>query len=398
MKKVKLSEVCLKITDGSHNPPKGQSSGEYYMLSSRNIQENGITFDSARLLSYEDFEQENKRTDVMPGDVLLTIVGTIGRTFVVPEGIKKFTLQRSVAVLKPDKDKLDSKYLMYTLRTRLKFLEANARGAAQKGIYLNQLKDIDIYLPPLEEQQFIVSKLEDAFIKIDRAIELNDLNIRHANELFENKLDEIMVGYEGWETSTLMDVSMKITDGSHFSPKAVEDGTFPYVTVRDVIDDYIDFENAKRINQTSYEELVKNGCKPEKNDLLFSKDGTVGKVSLVDYDKDFVVLSSLAIIRPNTALIDPSFLKLILKSPRFLKLAIGLKSGAAIRRIILRDLKSIRLRYPKLLEEQKARVYELEKLDEEVRLLKSKLIIKKNYLIALKQSMLRNTISEIAVK
>jgi type I restriction enzyme S subunit len=143
----------------------------------------------------------------------------------------------------------------------------------------------------------------------------------------------------GWETKELEQICDEITDGSHFSPKAIESG-FPYVTVRDIVNDEIDFENCRFVGKRDFDQLVKNGCKPNRDDILFSKDGTVGKVALVDYEKDFVVLSSLAIIRSDNRQVDPTYLKYVMKSPAFLNAAIGKKTGVAIRRIILRDLKS----------------------------------------------------------
>jgi type I restriction enzyme S subunit len=102
-----------------------------------------------------------------------------------------------------------------------------------------------------------------------------------------------------WPTKKLGDVCEKITDGSHFSPVSTEKGK-PYVTVRDISWlGKIDLEHSKRISEESYSEVVRNGCKPEKGDLLYSKDGTVGKLALVHNESDFVVLSSLAILTPS---------------------------------------------------------------------------------------------------
>ena len=86
----------------------------------------------------------------------------------------------------------------------------------------------------------------------------------------------------------LSDVCERITDGSHFSPKTVDEG-FPYITVRDIDKDNINFESCKFVTKEDFSELSKNGCSPKLNDLLFSKDGTVGKVALVSNDVDFVV-------------------------------------------------------------------------------------------------------------
>lgn len=155
-----------------------------------------------------------------------------------------------------------------------------------------------------------------------------------------------------WRTTKLIDVCNQITDGSHFSPKTFDRGLFPYITVRDIENDTIDFTNCKHISNEDYQKLLKNGCKPNKGDLLFSKDGTVGKVSLVDFERNFVVLSSLAIIRPKKEIIDSNFLKYILKSPAFFNEATGMKTGAAIRRIVLKNLKNIKISFPVEISEQ----------------------------------------------
>jgi len=134
-----------------------------------------------------------------------------------------------------------------------------------------------------------------------------------------------------------------------------------HITVKDVNNDEIDFENCKFISKEDYTELVRNGCRPEVSDVLFSKDGTVGKVTLIDYKKDFVILSSLAIIRPNLEIIIPQYLKWALKNPEFLQEAINKKTGVAIRRIILRTLKLLKIKYPINLDEQRKIVIEIEK-------------------------------------
>src|SRR6476620_5039831 len=94
-----LRDVCEKIVDGSHNPPKAINAG-LPMISAKDVFNNKIDFSQPRFISEKEFETENKRTNINSGDVLLTIVATIGRTAVVPKNAPRFTLQRSVAVLK----------------------------------------------------------------------------------------------------------------------------------------------------------------------------------------------------------------------------------------------------------------------------------------------------------
>lgn len=154
---IKLGSLCISISDGSHNPPKGVDYSENLMISSKNISDGLITFDDPRYLSDEEFEAENKRTNVKPGDVLLTIVGAIGRVAVVPDNIGKIALQRSVAVMHPYPEIINSIFLMHMLRELFPVIDAEAHGIAQRGIYLAQVKDLDVICPEIDEQEKFVT-------------------------------------------------------------------------------------------------------------------------------------------------------------------------------------------------------------------------------------------------
>lgn len=165
---------------------------------------------------------------------------------------------------------------------------------------------------------------------------------------------------DGWKWQTFNDVCTKITDGAHASPKTVENG-FPYVTVRDVdYKGYIDTINCKRISKEDFLSLKKGNCLPPVDSVLLSKDGTVGKVAHVtsDYD-EFVVLSSLAIMVPERESLVPEYLKYFLLSPEFQDYAIGSKTGAAIKRIVLRAIKTFNIPLPPKREQKRI----VEKID-----------------------------------
>jgi type I restriction enzyme S subunit len=140
------------------------------MLSARNINDFNVLFDDCRLISDSAFEIENARTQVTPGDVLLTIVGTIGRTAVVSAHHSPFVLQRSVAVLKPRG--ISTHYLAYALDSpeQQQWLKDNAKGTAQKGIYLKTLGTAKIHVAPAAEQTRIVAKLEELLSDLDAGV------------------------------------------------------------------------------------------------------------------------------------------------------------------------------------------------------------------------------------
>ncbi|CAH5430091.1 restriction endonuclease subunit S [Klebsiella pneumoniae] len=162
----RLGVLCKKLTDGSHNPPKDAGNG-YPMLSSQNIQDGYIDIENpSRYVSEDDFEKENARTLVQKNDVLLTIVGSIGRSAVVLDH-KSFVLQRSVAVIATS---LYSHFLsnFFKAITAQNYFIENGKGTAQKGIYLGQLSLMLIPVPALVEQKRISDRLNELMILCDQ--------------------------------------------------------------------------------------------------------------------------------------------------------------------------------------------------------------------------------------
>lgn len=167
IKWLKLSDVSLKITDGMHNLPKDVFPiGDYPIISAQNVNNGLITTTTNKYVNEATFVSENKRTNLTNGDVLLTIVGAIGRIAIVENDLKALC-QRSLCVIKPNYSIICSKYLKFVLESTpvQNYIIKNAHGAAQKGLYLKQVSDICIPVPSLEEQERIVSIL-DRFDKL----------------------------------------------------------------------------------------------------------------------------------------------------------------------------------------------------------------------------------------
>jgi type I restriction enzyme, S subunit len=135
-----------------------------------------------------------------------------------------------------------------------------------------------------------------------------------------------------WEMDRLKRVSTRVTDGAHISPD-ISSPDFPFVSTVDISGGRIDFNGCLRTTEDCYDYLVHTGCQPHKDDLLFSKDGTVGRTAVVDTEGEFVVASSLVIISPQLTKLKSKFLDYWLNNT-FLQQHILLQmSGAALRRI-----------------------------------------------------------------
>lgn len=145
----------------------------------------------------------------------------------------------------------------------------------------------------------------------------------------------------------LYKMTTKITDGSHYSPISDSLFTQKYVTVKD-LDHFgnINLENCLTISEEEFTKLVKTGCQPRIGDVLFSKDGTVGKTYTVLNDNNFVTLSSLAIITPNQTVILSKYLEFILRVDFILTLIRRVMGGSALQRIILQNISNLKLPVP----------------------------------------------------
>lgn len=345
----KLGEVCIQITDGSHNPPSGVEQSEYLMLSSKNIDDDFITLDSPRFLSHSDYIAENKRTTVSEGDLLMTIVGTIGRVAIVPEELKGICLQRSVAVIKPEREVVNNRYLMYQLQNMRPFLEKEARGVAQKGIYLKQVSQLDIKLPELEHQMQIVKVLDKAskliFLRRQQLAKLDELVKARFVEMFGEPSSNPM----GWLQTTVSAECYYIKDGPHKSLTDVgmENG-YPFISVRNIVNGYIDFSTAKYISEADYKDAIKKCC-PEKGDILYSKGGTTGIAKLVDIDIKFANWVHLAVLKFNHNEFNGSFFEKMLNCDYCYKQSQMLTKGIANRDLVLSAMAQIKIYKPPIL-------------------------------------------------
>lgn len=322
----KLGEVCKKITDGSHNPPKGIEHSEYRMISSQNIFDDEIRIDSdnVRYLTEKDFVTEDKRTTLCAGIVLLTIVGTIGRACVISGNEGKITLQRSVAALSP-KDEVLPRYLMYCLIGKRCELNNESHGIAQKGIYLKQLSSLQIPLPPLSIQHSIVSELDE----INNLLTLKRKELetydKLAQSLFYEMFGDPVENEKGWEVKKFGEICDRISNG--YNAKLEED-TYKsegimYFRCQNVWRNHFDYSDLVYIDEQTNQMMKSSSLKH--NDFLITKIGRIntensslGRVSLYEGEDDKANLSgNLCFARLKNGCAIHRFILYILISNQF---------------------------------------------------------------------------------
>lgn len=150
---ISLSDLCLIITDGTHQSPKFQHEGIPFILVS-NLSKNTVTYDTDKFISAETYKELYKRTPIEIGDILLSTVGSYGHPAVVVED-RKFLFQRHIAYLKPKSDILNSYYMHGALLSPgcQRQIEEKVKGIAQKTLNLSEIRKIRIPVPSLDLQK-----------------------------------------------------------------------------------------------------------------------------------------------------------------------------------------------------------------------------------------------------
>ena len=172
-----------------------------------------------------------------------------------------------------------------------------------------------------------------------------------------------------WKETTLGEISLKITDGAHHSPKEFDCGK-PMFSVKNMRDQGFDYNGVKTISDEDFVKLVNSGCQPQKDDILIAKDGSVMKhVFRVKGAIDYVLLSSIAIVRPDKSKVNPSYLVYAIKDPSTTDLILNnFVGGSGVPRIVLKDFKKVDLTIPSL-DTQKSIASILSSLDDKIDLL-----------------------------
>ena len=206
-----MEAVLSLLKDGTHGTHQDAEEGPY-LLSAKNIKNGQIIIDdsSDRKISEDEFNQIHTKFTLENGDILLTIVGSIGESAIL-ESAGKFTFQRSVAFLRPSEE-MTSRFLKTEIESVQFQKELNDRKSqsAQPGVYLGDLSKIPIYITSKEEQK----KIGKYFSHLDNLITL------HHRKYMKN----IDLSLFAWEQRKLSDV---VNIGSGMDYKHLGEGNIP---------------------------------------------------------------------------------------------------------------------------------------------------------------------------
>jgi type I restriction enzyme S subunit len=208
----KLGEICELITKGTTPTSLGHQFTDegINFIKVESLTESGKIITNKVAYISEECHQVLKRSQLKENDILFSIAGALGRIGIVNKDILPANTNQALAIIRLSKDvNISIPYLAKYFNSSLisDEIEKLKGGAAQQNLSLGQLNNLEIPLPPLQEQQRIVTILDEAFTAIDKTKANTEQNLKNAKELFESELQRVFSEKgDGWEEKRLGDV------------------------------------------------------------------------------------------------------------------------------------------------------------------------------------------------
>lgn len=252
-------------------------------------------------------------------------------------------------VLRPNREKILDSWLIYYLNAS--DLNPFISGMTVPKLNQGRLKEIEIPIPPVEEQKRTVAILDEAFADIDKARALTERNLENARELFQSALNQAFSNENGcdWLSSELCQ-HIKFIDYRGKTPKKIESG-LKLITAKNVRMGYLKNEPEEFVSEESYDDWMTRGI-PRKGDVLFTTEAPLANVAQLNTDEKVVFAQRIITMQPDRTILNDCFLKYLLMSPSVQKRIHEKGTGATATGIKASLLKRIIIRFPGDLEHQ----------------------------------------------
>ena len=350
----KLGEICDFISGGTPSKSKNEywKNGnipwikisdfkeKYIKYSDEKITKNGLENSSAKLLK--------------KGTILYTIFASVGKVAILD--IEATTNQAIVGVNLKENNLVDKDFLYYFLCSIENNIKRQARGVAQNNINISILKNVCIPILPISSQKNIVKTL----MRLENILENFKQKKILINFLNKSLFTKYSIG-EKESIANLCYVKARIGWQGLTKKEYLSNGEYYLITGVDFKNEKIDFKNCFYVTKERYNQ--DENIKVKINDILLTKDGTIGKVAIVDkLEKPATLNSGVFVLRPKVNNLNVTYLMHSLISEDFKKFIDDIKIGATVPHLNQAALLKYKLTLPPI-ELQKKFAEKVEKIE-----------------------------------
>lgn len=359
-----LDSVCDGIGDGLHGTPEYDDLGAFYFINGNNLI-NGTIVITPSTKKVNETTYKKYFTNISSNALLLSINGTLGKiAFYNDEAI---TLGKSACYINL-KSFVNRYFVFELMRTDpfLKYLEENSTKSTIKNVSLKTIRNFKLISPPeilqndfiafskqIDKSKFLLQKILEKLelLKKSRFIEMFD---KENKEVSLKDCCEIHARI-GWQA---------LTQKEH-----MKSGEYVLVTGTDFVNNAINFDSCVYVKKERYE--MDPHIILKENDILVTKDGTIGKVAIVkNLPKPATLNSGIFVIRPDRRF-DKDYIAYVFKGPIFEHFVDSVKTGATIKHLNQNKLVEFKIPVPTLKKQEEFSLF-CHHLD------KSKLVIQKS--------------------
>ena len=245
------------------------------------------------------------------------------------------------------KEGTNEEYLRFAMVKALKAIEDKTAFVTVKHLSAKELNKLELDMPTMAEQNLRA----DSLSKLEKIISLREDELKQIDNLIKARFVE-MFGEPStnpmkWDVTTVGDECFYIKDGPHKSLPDIgkENGGHPFISVRNIVNGYIDFSTAKYISDEDYADAIKK-CHPEKGDMLYSKGGTTGIAKLIDIDEEFANWVHVAVLKFDKSKLNGIFFENMLNGAYCYDQSQRFTKGIANRDLVLSAMAQIKMYRP----------------------------------------------------
>ena len=333
-KSMKLSDCCLSIADGDHQPPPKSENGIPFVTISNITANNTFDFSDTLFVPQDYYDSLDNKRKARKDDVLYSVVGSFGIPVLMKEN-KAFVFQRHIAILKPDPEAIVPGFLYYTMRSKEFYAKADAAaiGAAQRTVSLNALRNMEISLPELKTQK----RIADILSVYDSLIETNQRQIKLLEEAAQRLYKEWFVDlrYPGHENVPVVDgvpegwFACTLDDVIEFNPKVslTKERIKQSIPMSALHTQLMVLDSREFIETTST-----SGSKFQNGDTLLARitpcleNGKTGFVCGLESDEGAIGSTEFIVMRSRK--LNPYMVYLLARTDDFRKTAINSMTGS----------------------------------------------------------------------
>lgn len=244
-------------------------------ITSKNIKNGMIDFSKVNYISQEAYEGISKNRPILVGDILISMIGTLGEAAEIAESDGLFYGQ-NMFLVRLDESKINKRYFLNFLKSNYvkRELDRKQNQSTQKYLKANHIEDLTIPVPTLEEQYVIAWQLD----KLAAIIALRKTEDRLLDEIIKARFVEMFTSIK--KERLLGDISEFVTVGiANSATHAYTDSGIPMLRNQNIKENHLDDSDLIYINPefaAKYESK-----KLKENDIIVMRTGYPGVACLV---------------------------------------------------------------------------------------------------------------------